>query len=991
MEAPGKMTSARLTGRATPTPAGAGLLAMFVLVSGSLGIGLSHLSGGLPTLWLANAVPLGFMLVRPRHEWWLYLGAAGVGTFSAHILDGNAGLPSLGLALCGVGEIAMAAALLAASRAQDILGSWRSALLFLGFGVSASTALGSLGAVIVSEIFGTPDAKALHSAWMSDATGMLTVTPVIVVLLRSDRHVQLSLRAAAEFMAISAGVLAAASVGFLSLLGHSYAGYVGLIAILPCVVWAAARFGGSGAALGNLLAAAAAVAATIAVGPNAEDRGDPHRSLELVQLALLAIASTSLLFAALFAERRGFLKRLNDAIESMSEGFILLDRNDRFVLCNENYRKMFNLSADLLIPGLSFEDIIREGAKRGQYAAALGRVEEWVARAMEHHRNPGNRIVHEFDDGRWVQVCERRTHDGGYVGIHTDVTDLKQQEAALKSGEERLKATIAKLEHSEAELKRQAIALQDLVEQNAMQREEAIAANRAKSEFLATMSHEIRSPLHGIVGYTDLLLDSPLSQDQRRYARTVLECGTALVTVINDILDFSKIEAGKFDLVSEPFDLVEVIEGVASIVRAAAENKGLRLSVSIGDGVPSAVVGDPNRFRQVVLNLVTNAVKFTERGGVDIETGLVAATSQRATIRVTVRDTGIGIPAEAQSRLFEKFYQVGAGHRQKAGGTGLGLAISKSLVTLMGGEIGFESVEGDGSRFWFTVDLGRGERQATPADGKQGGLDAGVPARILLVDDLDVNRDLAVTFLSQAGHTVDTAVDGAEALAAIATNDYDLVLMDVQMPVMDGLEATARIRALPGPKRDVPIVAMTAYATRQDIERCIKVGMSAHIAKPIAKRPLLEAVNAHAAGKRKTSSPAPFQVEGELFDSKAVDVLERDAGREKMRQLVASILQRVESAVDRLDADAEAGAFARIQNEAHKMTSSTGLIGLMRLSALFALLEGEASLAAADDKNRDRLADLIAQVRKAADASIPLVCAWMSQRHPEIELRSAVA
>ena len=984
------MISGRLNGRPMPASVGAGFLAIAVFGTAKLGLDLSRFTADVATIWLSNAVPLAIMLVRPRREWWLYLAAAAAGTFAAHALNDNGWLLSLGFALCSVGEIAVAAALLAASRAEDILGSWRSVLLFLGFGVSASTALGSLGSVILSGPIDTPYLKVWHTWWVSDALGLLIVTPVLVALLRRDRKFRLSLPAIAEFVVIAAALLAAASIGFVSLLSQAYVGYVGLIAVLPCIVWAAARFGCGGAALGNLLVAVAAAVAASVAGPQGEGQGNPLESLELVQLALLAIASTSLLFAVLFAERRGLLARLNDAIESMSEGFILFDRNDCFVLCNENYREMFSLSADLLIPGRSFEDIIREGAKRGQYGAALGHIEEWVAEATKRHRNPGDRFVQEVGDGRWVQVCERRTHDGGYVGVRTDVTDLKQQEVALKDGEERLKATIAKLEHSESELMRQASVLQDLVEQNATQREQAMAANRAKSEFLATMSHEIRSPLNGIVGYTELLLDSLLAPEQRRHARTVLECGTALVTVINDVLDFSKIEAGKFDLVSEQFDLVEVMHGVASITRAAAENKGLQLSVTIGDGVPSAVIGDPNRFRQIVLNLVTNAVKFTDKGAVDIEVDLIAATSQQATIRVAVRDTGIGIPAEAQSSLFEKFYQVESGSRQQRGGTGLGLAISKNLVALMGGEIGFESVQGTGSRFWFTVTLGRGERQAPSTDSMHSGIDTGSPARILLVDDLDVNRDLAFTFLSQAGHTVDTAADGAKALAAVAACDYDLVLMDVQMPVMDGLEATARIRAMAAPKCDIPIVAMTAYATRQDVERCTKVGMNAHISKPIAKRTLLEAVNCYAVRERDASPPVPSRIEGELFNPKALEVLERDAGGEKTLQLVNSILSRLESAIERLRRDAADGAFARVHAEAHKLTSSTGLIGMARLSALFAALQEQASVAALGN-DHDQLADLVDQIRETAGASIPLLRARVPEQPAAVELRSAVA
>ena len=699
----------------------------------------------------------------------------------------------------------------------------------------------------------------------------------------------------------------------------------------------------------------------------------------------------SLLFAALFADRRRDVRRLNDAIGSMSDGFILLDANGYFLLCNEKFRQMFDRTADLLIAGRSFDEIIREGAKRGQYAAARGGIEEWVAETISRRYRAGELFLHQLGDGRWVQFCRRGTQDGGFVGVFTDVTELKQREAELKESQEQLRATIAKLETSDAELRRQATTLQDLAKQEAMQRQEATAASCAKSEFLATMSHEIRSPLNGVMGYTDLLLDSRLTAEQRKHANAVRECGAALVTVINDILDFSKIEAGRFDLVNDQFDLIDVVSGVASISRVTAENKGLRLSVEIGEGVPNTVVGDANRLRQIVLNLVTNAVKFTREGAVDVAVALVSATAERVSIRVSVRDTGIGISPADQAHLFERFYQAGSGNLRQAGGTGLGLAICKKLIELMAGEIGFESTLGVGSQFWFTVELGRGERRLIPAAVTQAPVNATVSVRILLVDDLEINRDLATTFLVQAGHIVETAVDGAEALAAVAANDYDVVLMDIQMPVMDGFEATARIRSMPSPKRDVPIVAMTAYATRLDVERCAKAGMNAHIAKPIAKHSLLDVVNACATYPPMPVPAPPLAAMVELFRPQALDTLERDAGLEKTLQLVAAILDKLERAIERMHDDAVNGAFARIQAEAHKLTSTTGLIGLARVSSLFSVIEENARVAALND-DRDSIAELVDQLREAAQASIPLLQSRVSAcSGQEIKLMDAVA
>ena len=334
---------------------------------------------------------------------------------------------------------------------------------------------------------------------------------------------------------------------------------------------------------------------------------------------------------------------------------------------------------------------------------------------MALHRDPQGPFEHPLTDGRWMLIEERRTSDGGIVGVRTDITRLKQQEQALREREEQLKATIAKLEQSESEMQRQAGILRDLACESAEQRERAVAASRAKSDFLAMMSHEIRSPLNGIIGNTDLLLDSPLAPSQRRSAEVVRQCGAALITVIDDILDFSKIEAGKLDLACEDFNLGESLEAVASMTRVAAQNKGLKLAVAIGEDVPRSVKGDENRLRQVLLNLVTNAVKFTEVGSIDIGVERTGASADRIMIRFTIRDTGIGIPLEAQSQLFDAFYQVDGSYRRKARGTGLGLAICRRLAHLMGGEIGVESLPGMVRMVSSNVVLSRSNTGLAPA------------------------------------------------------------------------------------------------------------------------------------------------------------------------------------------------------------------------------------------------------------------------------------
>jgi signal transduction histidine kinase/DNA-binding NarL/FixJ family response regulator len=522
--------------------------------------------------------------------------------------------------------------------------------------------------------------------------------------------------------------------------------------------------------------------------------------------------------------------------------------------------------------------------------------------------------------------------------LRSGYREVRTLAASLASGVNRLQAgkTELKVLNNTLELK-----VEERTRELSTAKNAAEAATRAKTDFLATMSHELRSPLASIIGFSDLLLEGgDLTEMQRRRLEHVQNAGSALTCVINDILDFSKIEAGRVDIVERPFRLDCFVDGCVSIMQQQAEAKGVALNLVLAGDLPRRVLSDEGRLRQVLLNLLNNAVKFTSAGQV-----LLTVTREGAAdalrLRFVVRDTGIGIAPDRIGRLFQRFSQADSSIEREFGGTGLGLAISQRLVGLMGGEITVESEIGGGSTFSFSITCAEaGEVEDAPEPETR---PVAHSLRILLAEDLVPNQEIATAILTKAGHHVDVVGDGVAAVAAVSRTTYDLVLMDVQMPRMDGMTATAEIRKLSGRAATIPIIAMTANVLPEQVQRCRRAGMDGHVGKPIARRELmaqLDAVWARIAATQPegaASSPRADELPSAvaLFQPEAHAELQELLGPEKVAQYTQDLLARMRTFEDPgLLADAEQLAFA-----AHKMVGLAGMLGFTALAESCRLLE----------------------------------------------------
>ncbi|MGD8754471.1 MAG: response regulator [Desulfobacterales bacterium] len=530
--------------------------------------------------------------------------------------------------------------------------------------------------------------------------------------------------------------------------------------------------------------------------------------------------------------------QLSAAINSMVGGIFMIDKNLNFQVTNEQFHELYDFPIEMGNKGMPLINLLRRRARRGDYGP--GDPEELVVKRLEMYKDPTQtKQITIYEDklpgNRTAEVYRAPTQDGGFVFVINDITERKKAENELRIAKEALENRVNELNDAR-------LAMLNMMEDLDEARNEAEDATKAKSEFLANMSHEIRTPMNAIIGMAHLALKTDLTPKQYDYLKKVDISAKSLLGIINDILDFSKIEAGKLDMESVDFQLEDTLDNISTLVGIKTQEKGLELLFKTDSSVPTALVGDPLRLGQILINLSNNAVKFTDSGEIVISTELVKKDGDQTTLKFSVQDTGIGMTAEQAAKLFQPFMQADSSTTRKYGGTGLGLTISKRLAEMMGGEIWVESEQGQGSTFSFTANFGLGKEKAkkifSPSKDLRG-------MKALVVDDNATSREILKDLLESFTFEVTVAASGPEGIAALESADknkpFELVLMDWKMPGMDGIDASKRIKNHRRLSKIPAIVMVTAYGREEVMQQAEAVGLEGFLLKPVSPSMLFDA------------------------------------------------------------------------------------------------------------------------------------------------------
>jgi len=773
------------------------------------------------------------------------------------------------------------------------------------------------------------------------------------------------------------------------------------------------------------------------------------------------------------------LGSLFDAIESTPEGFSIYDANHCLIHCNSAFREIYNYSEADVADGPTAAQLLALDIERGTVAKDVGG-DDITQRRSAQFGSAEESLDLPLADGRWVQIRDRRTANGGIVSIHSDITrhvhteeELAKTQSQfrlaldhmpngivfsgedmnrvffnskyielhdypddlLKVGDSVLAEVFFQIDRGDYGsgekddlieevmdfyLRGEAVSYErtiledrilhfdvaptpgggyvsistDITErkraENALKeaKEQAEAATEAKTEFVAVVSHEVRTPMNGVLGMARLLLETRLSSEQRDFAQNVVSSGEALLTILNDLLDISKLETGKLEIENIPFAPSQVVADTISVMTSGARAKGLELTYEISSDLPEVLVGDVNRVRQILFNLLSNAIKFTSQGGITV--AVTGSTNKDGgyAFELSVSDTGVGLAKKDAEKIFAPYVQASVDVARKYGGTGLGLSICRHLAELMDGEMRLESKRGKGSTFTLSLNLPVGNDKdvvvSPPSLETQDALqELPFAPRVLLADDNAMNRKVAMGLMRRLTSAISVAENGQQVLDKIAKEGlFDIVLMDHHMPVMDGIEATLRIRALDGPASKIPIIGLTAAATRDEIERCIDAGMDDVITKPIDPGRLHETVRGLIAGNSATGLVDAADVTFSNKTARELEILEpavllqlaEDHGENALADFISMFRDMADEAVRKFAEASSDGNLPVMMVRVHDLKSGAAIVGLTRLSQLSWDIE-----LACNDGLLEDARELGLQLRMVLDEAKVALATWNEQ------------